>query len=167
MTTSQQTPGQLSPAIPERSRRQQIRDHVVLTLGKVEGLSPEQVRISPVIPREGLGGEVLAFVVTGSDTGRRQDDTIAFRTMKLAVGLVVRIDPLSADPQTDQLDQVQSRVQAALETLVRNNVGGLAVRMDEDPGLGLVMEGLDDADSYAFASTAWTVEYTRTFGSIN
>lgn len=104
-----------------------------------------------------------AMVWWERDAGVRKDGDLVERRLRLIVGLLFKIDPSDADAQRTTLLEMSAKydaVHAALESLERDFVAGLALEMGETAE-GIEPANFEDDAEAKFIGSAWDIHYQR------
>lgn len=129
----------------------------------VSGTHADRTRIGKMPPPAGVSGLWLNIIPL-QDKGDWIDGDGVRRTLEVIVIAYIRTDAGSATAEAEQLIASYDAIHDAMEDLVKNNLGGIVNRMEEDAA-GVEYDAYDDGDYIAVAGSTWRIEHDRTLGS--
>ena len=138
-----------------------VVDAIVAKILELDSFSADRVHLGPFLAAKvDAKPHVIIEVVNDSKEAGLADDDGQKRTMELAIGMLLRTDPGSANAGLKQANQIYDLMHAKLESLRSGSAGNFA-RMIEDDAGKQYQTLIDDKQSLRAIACRWTVIYTR------
>jgi len=145
------------------STRNTILTTIQTALRALEGINNEQVHIGIIRPEQATP-EPRIMIWWQSDLGSRADGAKSERSLRLLVGVLLRVDDSATTEQLLQASATYDTIHAGLETIAEGDVGDNVYYMKESPP-GIEASGFDDHDNVIWIGSAWDCTYYRSLES--